>query len=204
MSTEREKKAQAPLIGRQYGSVEEMMAGESVSREVQKVVAGLSEETMIVRNLIEMRRSAGMTQQQLADALGKTQGAISKLESGSDAEVTIDELTAYAKATKQEIMLYVGKPMNDMEFVKWHASGIRQHLGALAKAAHQDADMEQAVQAFFGEAFFNLLAILSKCQKELPNQNVGVLFKRFGGPASPRALRSNIESVPRFGETTTV
>ena len=204
MSTEREKKAQAPLTGRQYSSVEEMMAGESVSREVQGVVSGLDSETMIVRNLIDMRRSAGMTQQQLADAIGKTQGAVSKLESGSDGEITIDELTAYVRATKQEIMLFLGKPMNDMEFVKWHASGIRQHLGALAKAAHQDADMEQAVQAFFGEAFFNLLAILSKCQTELPNQDVGVLFKRFGSPRSPRQARYNIESVPRFGETTTV
>lgn len=201
MSTEREKKVQAPLTGKQYNSVEEMMTGESVSAEVRNSVSELESQTNVVRNLVEMRRASGMTQEQLAKKLGVTQGAISKLESSLDTEITLGELVDYVKATEQSLMFNIGKAMNDMEFVKWHASGIRTHLRALAKAARQDSDVEQTVQAFFGEAFFNLLSILSKCHQELPkNPGVQVRLKRFGGSISSPKPPSYLETSYRLPE----
>jgi ribosome-binding protein aMBF1 (putative translation factor) len=97
MNIEREKKTHAPLTGRRYDSVQELMAGESVSHEVRSAVAELDKETRIVDNLVQMRKAAGLTQQQLAQKLGKTQGAISKMESSLDSEVTLDELRSYRK-----------------------------------------------------------------------------------------------------------
>jgi len=181
MTTERDKKIHAPLTGRRYKSVDELMSGESVSTEVRTEVSKLDKESAIVESLVQMRRSAGLTQHQLADALGMTQGAISKLESSLDAEITLEELCAYCKATNQQLTFWVGKPMNHVESVKLHAFAIKEHLSALAKMAHDDQDMEQAIQAFFGEAFFNLLNILGKCQNEMPNgKDVQVRMKQIG------------------------
>lgn len=188
MTTERESKTHAPLTGRQYNSVEDMLAGEEVSSDVRKTVSDMDTETAIVRSLVEMRRSVGMTQQDFAARIGKTQGAISKLESSVDSDITIGDLMDYAKTTQATLMVNVGKAMNDMEHVRWHASGIRTHLKALAKAAHEDADVEQAVQAFFGEAFFNLLNILAKCHQELPNKSgVQVRMGKISRRTSPKS-----------------
>src|SRR5665213_4328722 len=98
MNTEREKKTHSPLTGRKYDSVDNFLAGESVSHDVRDLVSKLDNETMIVQNLIQMRRMAGLTQEQLAVKIGKTQGAVSKLESSSDREITLDELQAYSQA----------------------------------------------------------------------------------------------------------
>jgi transcriptional regulator with XRE-family HTH domain len=193
-NNEREKKVHAPLTGRRYHSVDELLAGESVSHDVRNAVSKLDRETMIVHNLIQMRHAAGLTQHQLADKLGKTQSAISKLESNTDAEITLDELRAYCQATNEQIVLCIGKPMNHVESVKWHASGIRDHLSALAHMAQNDGGMEQAIQAFFGEAFFNILTILSKCQDEMPNsKDVQVRMKHVGNPAKQ-------QQAPKFAD----
>jgi len=197
MNTEREKKTHSPLTGRKYDSVDNFLAGESVSHDVRDLVSKLDNETMIVQNLIQMRRMAGLTQEQLAVKIGKTQGAVSKLESSSDREITLDELQAYSQATCQEIMLYIGKPMNHVDSVKFHAFGIREHLLSLAKMAHVDGDLEQSIQAFFGEAFFNILTILGKCQNEMPNSNdVQVRMKSIGHPIKQQKLAKFAETVP--------
>jgi len=181
MNTEREKKAHQPLTGRRYHSVDEFLAGESVSADVRSAVSKLDKETMLVDSLIRARHEAGLTQQQMADKIGKTQGAISKLESSTDTEITVEELAAYAKATEQNFAIMIGKPMNHVESVKYHAFGIRDHLSKLAKEAHRNEEAEQAIQAFFGEAFFNILTILSKCQDEMPNgPSIQVRMRKVG------------------------
>ncbi|HNQ73666.1 MAG TPA: helix-turn-helix transcriptional regulator [Verrucomicrobiota bacterium] len=193
---EREKKTAAKRTGRRYATVEDLMSGEAVAPEVRTKFAEFDRETRIVQNLVEMRQSAGLTQHQLAEMVGKTQGAISKLESSADDEITIRELCEYAKATSQQFVLAVGKPMNHVESVKWHAFGIKEHLSALAKMAHQDLETEQAIQAFFGEAFFNILTILGNCQQDMPNgKEVQVRLRRVS-----RATRPNPN--PKPGENT--
>lgn len=169
MNTEREKKTAAKPTGRRYGSVEDLLVGEEVAPAVRTKVAEYDRETRVIQNLVAIRQAAGLTQQQLADKLGKTQSAISKLESGCDLDLTIRELAEYATATDEQFNLNFGKPLNHVEAVKVHAFGIREHLEALAKLAHKDAEIEQAIQKFFGEAFFNILIILGKCQQGMPN-----------------------------------
>lgn len=193
MNTEREKKAHLPLTGRRYNSVEEFMTGESVSADVRSAVSKLDRETAVVDNLIRARREAGLTQQQMAEKIGKTQGAVSKLESSSDMDITLAELAEYAEATGQNFSIMIGKPMNHIESVKYHAFGIKDHLSKLAKEAHRNEEVEQAVQAFFGEAFFNILTILSKCQDEMPNGNsIQVRMKNVGKPSQIQQSHSKV------------
>jgi transcriptional regulator with XRE-family HTH domain len=196
MNTEREKKIPATPTGRRYSSVDELASGEVLSPEVRKRLAELKTETVIVEALVGMRQSAGLTQQKLAEMLDKSQGAVSKLESGSDEDLTVGEMMEYSRATNERFMLLIGKPMNHVECVKWHAFGIREHLSALAKMAHEDDGLEQAIKAFFGEAFFNILEILSKCQNEMPHsKDVQVRIRPVGN--APRRLRGQTdEAVP--------
>jgi transcriptional regulator with XRE-family HTH domain len=171
MSTEREKKSHSPLTGRRYNSVDEFLSGESVAPEVRSAVSKLDRETEVVNNLIQARRDAGLTQQQMAEKLGKTQSAISKLESSEDREVTLQEIMDYAKVAEVTFSMMVGQRPNHIAMVKHHALAMRKHLSALANEAHRNKEVEQAIKGIFGEAFFNLLTIWDECMDEMPNRS---------------------------------
>jgi transcriptional regulator with XRE-family HTH domain len=166
MSTELERQA-AKVTGRRYGSVGDLMRTEGVSQEVQDRVKELENETRVVSQLAKLRQAAGITQEDMAKELGITQSAISKLESGTDAEVRLGEIRGYAKATEQRIGVVFGKPLTHVEAVKCHSLAIRHHLESLAKIANRDEEMQMHIQAFFGQAFFNILTILSECGDKL-------------------------------------
>ncbi|MCX6917354.1 MAG: helix-turn-helix domain-containing protein [Verrucomicrobia bacterium] len=167
MTTELERQA-AKATGRKYGSVADLMRGEGVSQEVRDKAKELENETRVVDYLARLRQAAGITQEEMAKALGVTQSAISKLESGTDAGVTLGEIRGYSRATEQRIGLLFGKPLTHVESVKCHALAIKHNLECLAQIANRHDELEKDIQGFFGEAFFNILNILSECGDKLP------------------------------------
>ena len=169
MSTEPKNKSQATPSGRKYGSVDEFMASEGMPQEIRDKVANLRNATKVALQLALLRQSAGFTQEQMAERMGITQSAISKLEAGTDDELTLAEIAEYARATGERIYIAFGKRVNHVESVKLHAFAIKQHLEALAKLANQHEEMQLQIQAFFGDAFFNILNILSACAEQLPS-----------------------------------
>ncbi len=169
MSTEKDLTTKIKPTGRRYPSVSALMQKEGVSGEVQGLVAELEKETRVTRQLASMRAAAGITQEQMAGRLGCTQGCISKWESGRDEDLTFKIVRDYAKETNQGIGLTFGKPLSHAQAVKAHAFCIRDHLLELAKIAYCDEEIEREIQAFFGEAAFNLMDIVGRCQQQMPN-----------------------------------
>jgi transcriptional regulator with XRE-family HTH domain len=188
MNAEFEKKDATRPTGKRYGSVKDLLQGENVSPNVQSKVEELRKETALTEILAKLRMEAGLTQQQVAERFGMSQSAISKLESGRDEELTLGEIRKYAELTGQRIGVVLGKPLNHVEAVKVDAMDIKRHLTALAELAHRDEEMEKAIQGFFGEAFFNILDILSKCHLQMPNNSgVQLRVELFGSskPSTP-------------------
>jgi len=171
MTTETNEKVPAKLTGRKYASVDALMREGGVSEEVRSKVAAMESDTRIALQLAKLRQRAGMTQEDMAKHFGLTQGAISKLESGHDDEITLREIREYARATGQRVNVMFGKPFSHVEAVKLHAYGIKHRLEALAAIANQNDDhqIKQEIRGFFGEAFFNILEILSVCNNMLPS-----------------------------------
>lgn len=169
------EKSPSKATGKRYASVEGLMKGENISSNVQKRVSRLKTESQVSRKLAEMRTAAGMTQAQLARKIGTTQSCISKWESESDRELTLNTIGAYCSIFDQRVAVFFGKPMKHVEKVKMHAVELKQSLRALAALAENgdDQEIEKGVKAFFGEAFFNLLDILELCQKQLPEKENG-------------------------------
>jgi transcriptional regulator with XRE-family HTH domain len=168
MNTETEKKGIPKATGRRYKSVGGLMKKEGLGIEVERAYSEIKATTMITERLAILRQAAGITQEDMAKQLGMTQSAVSKIEAGRDEDLTIRLISEYSRITGQRIGLFFGKPMNHVEAVKAHALAIRQRLSALAALAHKDEQLESHIQGFFGEAFFNILAILEKCQKQMP------------------------------------
>lgn len=176
MNTEIERKGAARPTGKRYTSVQDLLQGEKITPDVQSKIDELRKETGLTEILAELRVKAGFTQEQVAHRFGVTQSAISKLETGRDEDLTLGEIRKYAELSGQRIGLLLGKPLTHVEAVKVHALEIKSRLTALAKLAHKDEEIEQAIQGFFGEAFFNILDILSKCHEQVPH-NGGVQLK---------------------------
>jgi hypothetical protein len=61
---------------------------------------------------------------------------------------------------------------------------MKKHLSALATLAHKGEDLKTEIQAFFGEAFFNILTILSQCQADMPEMKPEVRLEVLGKPSS--------------------
>lgn len=56
------------------------------------------DRTRLIRCLIEMRAKSGLSQANVAERVGCSQSRISRLEHGSDADISIGELVAYVRA----------------------------------------------------------------------------------------------------------
>lgn len=168
MNTDTNTKTPTEPTDRRYSSVADMLKGEGASREQQESVSDLSKATQLTRQLASMRTKAGLTQAQMAERLDCTQSCISKIEAGQDDELTVRVLREYAQATGLRFGLNMGKPLTHVEAVKAHALALRERLNALAAIARTNGEMQTNIQAFFGEAFFNLLDVFESCQRQMP------------------------------------
>lgn len=165
------KKSDAKSTGHRYASVDEMLRSEGAT-ETADAVRVLAAETRVTRALAALRCKAGLTQEQLGEKMTpqRTQGAISKLESGKDEELTLAEIREYSKVLNERIGMVFGPPLNHVEAIKGHALEMKRHMLCLAKLAHQDEQMEKEIQGFFGDAFFSILTLLATCQGQMPNK----------------------------------
>lgn len=167
MSTQKERPP-AKLTGRTYGSVTALMRGEGVSEEVQQKVRHFAHETRIATQLAQLRQKAGITQADMAKALGITQSAVSKLEAGKDEDITLREIREYSRVTQERIGLMFGKPFSPTEAVQNHANALKYWLDYLAEIANQNPERQSEIKALLGEAFYNLFNIIALCNDKLP------------------------------------
>lgn len=98
---------------RKFIPVEESFRAWDKDPEFRVAYDALEEEFTLASTLIEARSKADMTQEQVAQAMGTTQGVIARLESGRTMPST-RTLQRYAKATgtRLRIQLEPEKPGN--------------------------------------------------------------------------------------------
>ena len=168
MSTSRSRKTTPKPSGRAYASIEDFMKGEGIAESIQAAHAQLVRDTRVTDGLARLRRTSRLTQEEIAQRLGVTQAAVSKIESGRDETLTLATIRAYAEASQRPIAIHFGRPMTHVESVRQHAAGIRHHLEALAALAHKDEAMAKDIGRFFREATRGLDQVISRCRERLP------------------------------------
>ena len=187
MSTPR-RRLPAKSAQRTYASVEDLIKGEGLGDKVQQAYAQLVEDTCVTDGLTRLRRRSKLTQAEIAQRLGVTQAAVSKIESGRDETLTLAIISAYATTSRQRIDLSFGRSLTHVEAVKQHALGLRHHLEALASLAHKDEAIARDVAGFFREASRNIDQIVTHCRERLPKKpRVEVRMQTLvTAPAAPR------------------
>jgi hypothetical protein len=105
----------------------------------------------------------------MGECLGVSQSAISKLEAGTDEELSLRVLREYCRATDQRIGMLIGKQYSHVEAVTKLFDGLRYHLTALSELPQGDGEIQKAVQEFFGQSLFNFLKIFEKLHQTCPD-----------------------------------
>jgi predicted XRE-type DNA-binding protein len=82
---------------RTYRSVDAMLRATG-QRRLAQAVRAMSAKTLLIDQLIVARARAGYTQSQLATKMDCSQSRVSKFEDSQDADLTLGDLQAYAKA----------------------------------------------------------------------------------------------------------
>jgi transcriptional regulator with XRE-family HTH domain len=123
----------------------------------------------IVKDLMVLRASRGLTQADIAEKMGCTQSRISKLESAKDIDLTLGDLAKYAGAVGFRLgVVLEPRETTAVGRVKKLAFQIKDELDRLAGLAQEDQKIAQGVAGFFSEAFFNLVRILQGLADKLP------------------------------------
>ncbi len=134
----------------------------------------------IISTLAAKRASKGLSQSDLADALGCNQPKISKLESGTDAALTVGEIEGYAKAIGLDVTILVSdRQMGLAEQIKFHAISIRNAFLNLVEQTHHQDLIAMGVASLHMEAFQNINRFLAETAEKLPGAEDDVPHLRF-------------------------
>lgn len=123
----------------------------------------------VVRALFAMRSARNVSQAEIASQLKCSQSKVSKIENGVDADLSVGELEAYARALNCDVVLtFQKRHSTSADRVKQHAFAIKRELDDLACIAGDDSTLRKGVASFFGEAFFKIVRMISESAKSLP------------------------------------
>jgi transcriptional regulator with XRE-family HTH domain len=154
-----------------FDSVEKMVdalsGGDSFADGVKQRIRA----NRVVTGLQAMRVAKGISQARIAQELGSTQSRVSKIETSEDSDLTLGEIEAYARAIDSDVHIGFSKrDITAVEKIKAHAFAIRRELDKLAECSQKDENIAEAVAAFFGEAFFNLVKGVQDASRKLPRR----------------------------------
>jgi len=148
--------------GKRFDSVLDLVKATSEEPERVRKFEEFLADTRITRALVRARARAGITQAELAERMGCTQSAVSKLEHSSDGDLKISEIASYVRATDERIAILFGSQPTIAERIKAHVIGLRREIGKLAEMADENDDeqLRRQINKFGEEAWFNMLVML--------------------------------------------
>jgi transcriptional regulator with XRE-family HTH domain len=151
-----------------YDDVSQMVRDNS-DKEFADSFEGLLAQRQLIKQLLVMRASKGLSQEDMATEMGCTQSRISKLESGADDNLRLGDLAAYLSVLGYwPQLLFVSKDVTLATQIKYHWAQTKELTEKLAKLANVDPAIAAGIAKFLGEACCNFLGVLLESAKTLP------------------------------------
>ena len=152
---------------------------------LQHAVQEKINQTRLVSCLIEMRANAGLSQADIAEKMHCSQSRISKIEHGSDEEITIGEISAYAKAVGCWFEIsFSNSNRNAAGLIKYHIFRANELLNRIIKLAEDDKEMLAGANQFSMEMLLNFCRLLDEATQKLPDSFFQKLLKAAAGTPS--------------------
>ncbi len=145
----------------------EAIEGEEFASEVQAQLR----RTQIAAALHMFRVAKGVSQAEVAQAIGCSPSRVSRIEKGYDEDLRIRDIQGYAQALDCEIHLTLfPRRMTLVDRIKYHGVAIAQILQRLAQLARSDSTIAQGVARFFRESCYNLVRFVKDAAEQLPRE----------------------------------
>jgi len=127
------------------------------------------EKRKLIRTLVALRASVGLSQEEIALAMKHSQSKISKFESGYDEDLRLGEMAEYLEALGYSARIVVTKPANSIaDEIKYHWHSLGKLLDKLLDLAHKDADIAVGIGKFANEVGYNYMSRIFGFMKRLP------------------------------------
>jgi transcriptional regulator with XRE-family HTH domain len=154
-----------------FQTVAEAAAHLAEDPAVEKRVAKEIGRNAVVSALLEVRITKGVSQEEVAKAMGRDASTVSRIESGNDRQLKLSDIIGYANA----LNLQVGIRLDDESLpaavrIKQCVFKIDDDLKKLAKLAEQiggDDRITQEIGRFYKEVLFNFLVRFSDSHDRL-------------------------------------
>lgn len=154
---------------KRYDSVSQMVKECSDSREFADSFEHLLSQRQLIKQLLVMRASKGLSQEDMAREMKCSQSRISKLENSTDGDLSLTDISSYLAPLGYQVELLVSRQnMGIVEQVKYHWFQTKKLMATLVKMAGVDQPLATGIAHFFGEACCNYLKIILDSAKELP------------------------------------
>lgn len=153
---------------RTASSVRELIKMVSATPEqAQDTIAYLDARRLSVK-LAVLRSRHGLSQKQLAEKAGWTQGKVSKLEHQKDADISVGDLNTYCSALGVNLEIgFTNVTQGKLaDRVKYHFLKMQAALDQIYKIADGDEEIQRAGKPFMNEVMNNLFIAMQRCEKQ--------------------------------------
>lgn len=153
----------------QFGSVAEMLKSVARDSELVEEFETYRRERQLVSFLASSRNAKGMSQEDVATKMGCSQSAVSKLESGVDAELKLDEVDRYMDALGlKATVVATPKNVTSHDNVKALSKALEASLRELKDSAATADPLEHAAVAAQYETLNKLVQLIGESINSLP------------------------------------
>jgi transcriptional regulator with XRE-family HTH domain len=142
MARQREK---ARAQSKTHTSTAEMLRSLEIDEEIVQEVETALTKSRLARSLSALRSSRGVSQQCIADELGLTQSAVSKIEKGFDESLTLRDIEAYARVLGFGVEVRFVKPMTLAERIRDHSAQLSSLVHELVRKVKGDQSLSHGV-----------------------------------------------------------
>src|SRR5260221_2645008 len=143
-----------------------MLEDIGVDRDVIDTVEEVRRQN-VTNTLAKIRLSKGLTQKEMAKLLKCTQGRISKLETGKDADLRLKDLSDYAEAAHVSLSVTIG-PRTCAEAIKHHLLSVKQFIDKLvALDDGKDATISDGIRRFLDRLLWDKAELIGRSKLAL-------------------------------------
>jgi len=151
--------------GKRYRTTSEMLEGTGTPQELVESVKDVEAQTAVAM-LAGMRVSKGLTQKELAEAIGCSQGRISKLETSQDEDLRLGDLLDYTRALDGSLWITIGAP-TIAEHIKLHIRALRGLMEELVNLAGGDQAVGKGINSFLDDVLVETGRLVESSKRSL-------------------------------------
>jgi transcriptional regulator with XRE-family HTH domain len=157
-------------MAKQFKNVNDLIKGLSEDENFKKEAIKQISENRLGKFLSFLRCEHRMTQKELAEKIGCSQGRISKIEAAKDDSLSIKDFIDYGNAFGLELEIgFRSKNMKWVDMVKYHAFQMQGYLNKIVQVAKEDKALEEGALDFCFETLKNVPILILNTMSKLPN-----------------------------------